>query len=102
MFDFVTASVVVGALLPLVISLVKNQSWSKQSKRVVALVASVVAAVLTVGASEGWSALDLTDSANWATLAASFGLVYTLAQTTYSGFWEGTGPDAAATKAITG
>ena len=54
----------VGALLPLVISLFKQSTWSTQVKKYFAFAVSVVAAIITTGATEGWSAL------NWANLVA--------------------------------
>lgn len=73
----------VGALLPLAISLLKQASWSTQQKRVAAAVVSVVAAVVTYFIEQGgW--------VGWGELVASAGVIYALAQVTYMGFWEGT------------
>jgi hypothetical protein len=81
--DVVSYSAAVGALLPLVISLVKRQHWSTQTKRLVAVVVSLIAAVATVAATE--------QSLNPELLLASAGTIFALAKTTYDGWWEDTG-----------
>lgn len=83
-------SAVVGTLLPLVISMVKSNSWSTQIKRMVALLVSAVAAVITTGAELGW------DMITWDSLLTSFPVIFAMAQTTYTGFWEDTAPEKAA------
>ncbi len=95
MFDFVAVSALVGSFLPLVISLFKSWNSGTQTKRVLAVVLSAVAAVVTVGATNGWSELDFATTATWATVVTSFGLVYALAQTTYKGFWQDTRVESA-------
>lgn len=83
-FNFVTLSVIVGAFLPLVISLVKGANMTRGVKQFIALIVSAVAAFITVAADSGW----VFDSALWGNLVQSFGLIFALAQTTYTGFWE--------------
>jgi hypothetical protein len=83
--DFAATAAVVGGLLPLVISFVKDmgKAWSVPAKKYVALGLSVAAATIAVGTSEGWSTLD------FGTVAASWAIIYPMAQTTYKGFWDG-------------
>lgn len=82
--DFVTLSVIVGAFLPLVISLVKGANMTTGVKQFIALLVSAIAAVITVGADSGW----VFDGSIWMNIVTSFGLIFALAQTTYTGFWE--------------
>ena len=82
--DFVAISGLVGALLPLVISAFKNLGWSSTVKKSLAMVLSLVAAVIVTGATQGWSQLV------WSNLLASASVIIALAQTTYLGFWEDT------------
>lgn len=83
-FDFLTLSVIVGSLLPLVISAVKGANMTKGLKQFIALAVSLLAAFVTVGAESGW-VFDDSLSGN---ILQSFGVIFTLAQTTYTGFWE--------------
>jgi uncharacterized membrane protein YkvI len=80
--DFVAYAGIVGALLPLLISLLKQSTWSAQVKKYFAFAVSVVAAVIVTGASEGWNAF------NWANLVTAGAVIIPLAQTMYTGFWE--------------
>lgn len=81
-FDFVAYAGIVGALLPLLISLLKQSTWATQVKKYFAFGVAVVAAVIVTGASEGWTAL------NWANLVTAGAVIIPLAQTMYLGFWE--------------
>lgn len=84
--NFLTLSVIVGSFLPLVISLVKGANMTTQVKRVIAVLVSALAAVIVVGADAGWT----FDAFSWEQAVQSFGLIFALAKTTYSGFWEDT------------
>lgn len=84
--DFVAYAAVVGALLPLVISLVKGANMTRQAKQIIALLVSGVAAVVTVGATQGW--MFSTWAGFWDAILVSFGLIFAEAQTFYTGFWE--------------
>lgn len=83
-FDFMTVSVIIGALLPLVISLVKGANMTKGVKQFIAVICAGVAAFVAVGVDGGWA----FDSTLWGHLVQSFGVIFALAQTTYLGFWE--------------
>jgi hypothetical protein len=85
-FNFITLSVIVGSFLPLVISLVKGANMTTQWKRAIAVLVSALAAFVTVGAENGW----VFGSDLWTNLFQSFGVIFALAQTTYTGFWEDT------------
>lgn len=84
--DFVAWAAIIGALLPLVISTFKQNTWSTQVKKYVAVAVSAVAAVVYTGAAEGWDIASLGDF--WSYIIASFAGIYAIAQTTYLGFWE--------------
>jgi len=84
--DFVAWAALIGAVLPLVISAVKQKTWSTQVKKYVAAGTSLVAAVIYTGAAEGWELGSFSDF--WAYLIVSGAGIFALAQTTYSGFWE--------------
>lgn len=86
--DFVAIAGVIGAVLPLVISLLKQQTWSTQVKKFVSAGLAVVAAIIYTGASEGWAISSFSDF--WSYLITSAAVIFALAQTTYSGFWEDT------------
>jgi len=82
--DIVAISVLVGSLLPLIISLVKGANMTRGTKQVISLLVAGVAAFVTVWADAGWT-FDSTFTAN---ALGSFGAIFALAQTTYTGFWE--------------
>jgi hypothetical protein len=84
----IALSGIVGAVLPLVISAVKSARWSTQTKKTTAVIVSLVAAVITTWATEGW--------AEWGDFVISATTVFTTAQVTYLGFWEDTMPEALA------
>lgn len=84
--DFVVIAAIVGAILPLLISLVKGANMTRQAKQIIALLVSGVAAVVTVGATQGW--MFDTWSGFWDAAIVSFGLIFAEAQTFYTGFWE--------------
>jgi hypothetical protein len=92
--DFVAVSAIVGALLPIVVSIVKKEAWSTQIKRVITIVLAMIAAVVTTGVAEGWTELS------FANLTASATLIFVAANTTYNGFWSDTTVDRALTSAF--
>ena len=72
---------IIGALLPLAISLVKRAGWSNMVKKVIAgAVSAVVAVVAYFIFQGGWN--------GWAPLVADAAIIYAMAQVTYLGFWE--------------
>ena len=84
--DFVALSAVIGIALPFLISFLKNfgRTWNTQVIRTFAFLIALGAAVVQTGADLGWSKLDLN------VIMLSFTAIYTLAQTTFKGLWEGT------------
>lgn len=90
--DLVAWSAAVASFLPLLISFLKGQSWSAQAKKALAMIVSIIAAVLTTAATEGWSFVPFSEF--WPRLVISFGTVQSLTQTTYKGFWEDTAVEA--------
>lgn len=84
--DWIAWSAVVGALLPLVISLVKGANMTRGVKQFIALAVSGVAAVVVVAADQMWVFDNWPQFANQALV--SFGLIFAEAQTFYTGFWE--------------
>ena len=88
--DFAAAAVVIGTLLPLLISLLKGvpRTWPKQLVKTFAFAFALVAAIIQTGADLGWQSLNFSD------VLMSFGIIYTLAQTTYVGLWRGTSIEA--------
>lgn len=81
-FDFVAYAGIVGALLPLLISLLKQSTWSTQVKKYFSMAIAIVSAVIVTGVAEGWASLT------WANLVTAAAVIIPLAQTTYLGFWE--------------
>jgi hypothetical protein len=90
-FDLIALAGVVGILLPLVISFLKNigSQWNQQLVRVFAFVVCIAAAFVTVGAQEGWTSFDINQ------IIGSFTVIYTLAQTSFKGLWQNTKVEAA-------
>jgi protein-S-isoprenylcysteine O-methyltransferase Ste14 len=88
MLDLMAISAIVGALLPLLISFIKQSTWTSQLKKSVSLLLAVVSAVVATGVSQSWAIGSWADF--WSYLLPSFGAIYALAQTTYMGFWEDT------------
>lgn len=88
-FDLAWIATLVGFFLPLLISFVKRQNWSTQTKRVFALVTSAVAGLVTVGLKLG---LEITDPAGFAQGALlAIVDVYVVSAVAYQNFWKDTG-----------
>ncbi len=91
--DLVAISGLVGLVLPFLISFVKNigRTWPTQVTRTVAFGIALTAAVVTVGANEGWA----FDSFNTfvQSAIASFTAIYAVAMVSYQNLWKGTGPE---------
>ena len=85
-FDLAWLSGIIGVALPLLISLVKRVSWSTQFKRVVAVVASVIAGAVAVGLDGGWA----LNSDFFRLALLNIVGIYTVASVTYQNFWSGT------------
>lgn len=73
---------IVGALLPAVITMIKQESWSTLVKQVLAVAVSLVAAIVTQAIDVGFS--------DWEGFVANWGTIYAMAQVTYTGFWQTT------------
>ena len=84
MTSLITYSALIGAVLPIIVSLVKAQQWSSKVKAFISLATSVAAAVLT-----SW----LDGKLHGVSVAESFGVIYMATQATYNGFWKPTGAD---------
>lgn len=83
MLESLSTSAQVGAVLPLLTAVVQRPAWSEKNKRIVAVVAALVAGVATVAADGGWSQFQhgrLTAVTVLSVLAAS--------QTSYDLFWK--------------
>ena len=89
--DFVAIAGIIGAVLPLVISALKQQTWATQIKKYLATGLAFVAAIVYTGASEGWAVDSFSDF--WSYFFTSFTVIFALAQTTYKGFWQDTAPE---------
>jgi hypothetical protein len=76
------SSAFVGLIVPLVVSFVNQTHWKSQVKGLVAILVSLVAAVLT-----SWAAGDLHGKS----LATSFLIVLGATLSTYRVFWKPTG-----------
>jgi hypothetical protein len=76
------SSAFVGLLVPLIVSFVNQSHWKSQVKGLVAIVISLVAAVVT-----SWAAGDLHGKS----LATSFLIVLGATLSTYRIFWKPTG-----------
>lgn len=89
--DFVAVSAVIGITLPFAISFLKNigKTWNTQLVRGFAFALAAGAAVVQTGAQLGWEALDFNQ------IALAFTAIYTLAQTSFKGLWEGTNIESA-------
>lgn len=96
--DFLAMAAVVGIVLPLLISLLKDvgRTWPTQVVKAFSFVLAVVAAVIQTGADLGWTELDIN------TIFASFTVIYVLAQTTYKGLWEDTKIETALASTLNG
>jgi hypothetical protein len=80
--DFIAINGIVGFFLPLVISFLKQSTWTAQVKKAFALVVAVVAAVVAAGIQEGWTSLS------WEVLVASAAIILPMVKTSYDGIWE--------------
>lgn len=75
---------VLGWLIPLVISFVKQAGWSKTVKGLIAAVVSVVSAIIAAAIAGHWNPEDVT---------RSILIVLTLSQVSYVTFWKSSGID---------
>lgn len=80
--QLVQLSALVGFLLPLVVSLVKQSGWSVKVQSVVSAVAVGIASLITVWADTGFT---------WDNWAASLITVFLVSKTSYEHFWKPTG-----------
>ena len=76
----------IGAALPLLISIINRSSWSPRVQSVVALVLCFIGAAVSTLFVDG---IDLSDPG--LDLVAYFGTVYGAAMVMYSRFWKPTG-----------
>jgi VIT1/CCC1 family predicted Fe2+/Mn2+ transporter len=88
MSHFAQVAVAVGALLPILIGVIKQSGWTARTQSVVAFAACAVAALITA-----W----IEGNINVHDLAAAFAYVYGAAIVTYHGLWKPTGADHAVT-----
>lgn len=84
--DFIHLAAILGTVTPLFVSLFKGANMTRHVKQAVALVVSLVVAVVSVGATNSWE-FDNTFVQN---LLLAFPLVFTEAQAFYRGLWEDT------------
>ncbi|MFF8696265.1 hypothetical protein ACF08W_29040 [Streptomyces sp. NPDC015144] len=80
-----TTGVQVGAVLPLLTAVVQRPAWSAKAKKVVAVLAALLAGVATVATDGGWDQFQhgkLTAATFFGVLAAS--------QTSYDLLWKPT------------
>lgn len=81
--ESLSTGVQVGAVLPLLTAVVQRPAWSEKYKKVVAVVAALVAGVVAVAADGGWDQFQhgkLTIATIFGVLAAS--------QTSYDLVWK--------------
>ncbi len=98
MVDLIWVNGVLAFFLPLVISFLKNQSWSPQVTRVFALVISAVVGVVTVGASSMWEFNATSDF--FKLIITSITEIWVVAQVAYLSFWKGTTSEVKASNAL--
>lgn len=82
--DFIGISAAVGFVLPLVISLLKQDTWPSQIKKYFSFGLALVSAVVSTGLQMGWTTLSFQQ------VVGALAVIFPLAQTTYTGFWEDT------------
>ena len=74
---------IIGTILPLIISLLKRYSWGPMAIKILVIIVSAVAAVMSYLATNGgWM--------GWEPLLVNFGVIYGVAVTTYQHFWKDT------------
>lgn len=76
---------VLGWLIPMIISFVKQSGWSKQAKGIAAAIVSVASAMIAAAIAGHWNPEDVTRSVL---------IVLTLSQVSYQTFWAPTKIDA--------
>ena len=80
--DLIAWSSLIGALLPVLVSLIKKSSWSMTQKQAVVIVLSLVAAVVNVGVDQGWTSISID------MVVASMTTIFVVAQMTYDKLWS--------------
>lgn len=86
----VTISVLVGAVLPVVVSLLKNVEWSRNWKTLFAVGVSFVAATI--------SALLNGDISGWEEFIANLGVIHASSQVIYQGWFKDSNVDETLTE----
>lgn len=81
--DSLTVGAQVGTLLPLLTAVVQRPAWSAKAKKVVAVVAALVAGIGTVAANGGWGQFQ-----HGQLTAATLGGVLMASQTSYDLLWK--------------
>ena len=99
-FNLAWIGAVIGFFLPLVISFVKNASMSTQVKRVLALVISAIAGIVSTGIQAQWSFASPGEFAQLTLFSITD--IYVLSAVIYRNFWEGTSIEVALEGAMSG
>jgi len=86
--DNITIAALAGIFVPILISFLKNKSWSSKVKQAVAVVVSGVVAVGITAIDNG---VDLSD---WQTIATNIAVVFSVAQVSYQQYFGGTALNA--------
>lgn len=85
-FNLAWVAALIGFFLPLLISFIKRSTWSTQTKRIFALVTSIVAGVVAVGVQLG---LEFTENF-LPQIFLAITDVYVVSAVTYQNFWKDT------------
>lgn len=74
---------IIGTLIPLLIAFLRKYSWGPMATKILVIVVSVAAALVSYFAEQGgWM--------GWQPLLVDFGVIYGTAVITYQHFWKGT------------
>lgn len=74
---------IIGTLIPLLIAFLRKYSWGPMATKILVIVVSVAAALVSYFAEAGgWQ--------GWQPLLVDFGVIYGTAVVTYQHFWKGT------------
>lgn len=87
-------SLIIGALMPIVISLLKDSGWSQALKTLTAMGVCVVVAALQV-LGTAWVTHTVIQRSDWVTTA---GLVFSAATASYKIWFQGTSLDTTLTQ----
>lgn len=88
MTNAAAAALIIGALLPFLVTFCKQDGWPKWANEIVTILACGAAGTLTVWATHGFAHFQVGN------LLVVIAAVFVASQAAYAAYWKGTGTEA--------